>query len=46
MQGMGTPAFEDLGHGITAIDTGYVRAFFDASHLVVEGGRAAFVLDL
>ena len=40
---MGTPAFEDLGHGITAIDTGYVRPFFDASHLVVEGGRAAFV---
>jgi glyoxylase-like metal-dependent hydrolase (beta-lactamase superfamily II) len=37
------PAFEDLGHGITAIDTGYVRPFFDASHLVVENGRAAFV---
>jgi glyoxylase-like metal-dependent hydrolase (beta-lactamase superfamily II) len=40
---MGTPAFEELGHGITAIDTGYVRPFFDASHLVVEDGRAAFV---
>jgi len=37
------PAFEDLGHGITAIDTGYVRPFFDASHLLVENGRAAFV---
>ncbi len=37
------PAFEDLGHGITAIDTGYVRPSFDASHLVVENGRAAFV---
>ncbi len=36
-------AFEDLGHGITAIDTGYVRPRFDASHLVVENGRAAFV---
>jgi len=37
------PPFEDLGHGITAIDTGYVRPRFDASHLVVESGRAAFV---
>jgi glyoxylase-like metal-dependent hydrolase (beta-lactamase superfamily II) len=36
-------AFEDLGHGITAIDTGYVRPRFDASHLLVENGRAAFV---
>jgi glyoxylase-like metal-dependent hydrolase (beta-lactamase superfamily II) len=37
------PALEELGHGITAIDTGHVRPFFDASHLVVENGRAAFV---
>lgn len=37
------PPFEDLGHGITAIDTGYVRPRFDASHLLVENGRAAFV---
>jgi len=36
-------ALESLGHGIHAIDTGLVRPFFDASHLVVEGGRAAFV---
>jgi glyoxylase-like metal-dependent hydrolase (beta-lactamase superfamily II) len=43
MRYMGTPAFEDLGHGITAIDTAFVRPFFDASHLVVEEGRAAFV---
>jgi glyoxylase-like metal-dependent hydrolase (beta-lactamase superfamily II) len=41
--GMGAAAFEDLGHGITAIDTGFVRPLFDASHLVVGGGRAAFV---
>jgi len=34
---------EDLGSGIHAIDTGFVRPFFDASHLVVEGRRAAFV---
>ncbi len=38
---MGT--VEDLGHGLHAIDTGFVRPFFDASHLVVERGRAAFV---
>jgi glyoxylase-like metal-dependent hydrolase (beta-lactamase superfamily II) len=38
-----TPVSEDLGHGITAIDTGFTRPFFDASHLLVENGRAAFV---
>ncbi|MFI5008516.1 MAG: MBL fold metallo-hydrolase, partial [Solirubrobacterales bacterium] len=37
------PAIEALGHGIHAIDTGFVRPDFDASHLVVERGRAAFV---
>lgn len=31
------------GHGITAIDTGFQRPRFDASHLIVEGGHAAFV---
>src|SRR5512134_1452227 len=36
-------SLEDLGHGITAIDTGFQRPFFDASHLIVERGRAAFV---
>jgi glyoxylase-like metal-dependent hydrolase (beta-lactamase superfamily II) len=36
-------SLEDLGHGITAIDTGFHRPFFDASHLLVERGRAAFV---
>ena len=30
-------------HGISAIDTHYVRPMLDASHLVVRGGRAAFV---
>jgi len=33
----------DCGHGIHAIDTGFVRPLFDASHLIVEAGRAAFV---
>jgi glyoxylase-like metal-dependent hydrolase (beta-lactamase superfamily II) len=37
------PAGDDLGRGITAIDTGFVRPLFDASHLLVERGRAAFV---
>ncbi len=30
-------------HGITAVDTDYVRPRLDASHLLVENGRAAFV---
>jgi len=33
----------DLGHGIWAVDTGFIRPLFDASHLIVENGRAAFV---
>lgn len=32
-----------LGHGITAVDTDYVRPFMDASHLIEHGGRVAFV---
>ncbi len=33
----------DIGNGITAIDTEYLRPLQDASHLIVEHGRAAFV---
>jgi len=33
----------DFDHGISAIDTGFFRPRFDASHLIVEDGRAAFV---
>jgi glyoxylase-like metal-dependent hydrolase (beta-lactamase superfamily II) len=33
----------DYDHGISAIDTGFFRPQFDASHLIVENGRAAFV---
>lgn len=33
----------DFAHGITAIDTEYVRPLHDASHLIADGGRAAFV---
>jgi glyoxylase-like metal-dependent hydrolase (beta-lactamase superfamily II) len=36
-------ADQDLGFGITAVDTGFQRPFFDASHLLIENGRAAFV---
>lgn len=32
-----------LEHGIVAVDTDYVRPLFDASHLIIENGRAAFV---
>jgi glyoxylase-like metal-dependent hydrolase (beta-lactamase superfamily II) len=30
-------------HGIHAVDAEYVQPLFDAVHLVVENGRAAFV---
>jgi glyoxylase-like metal-dependent hydrolase (beta-lactamase superfamily II) len=33
----------NVGHGIVAIDTEYMRPRLDASHLIVSGGRAAFV---
>ena len=33
----------ELNHGITAIDTDYVRPLLDASHLIVQDGRGAFV---
>lgn len=32
-----------LEHGIVAIDTEYARPLQDASHLIIENGRAAFV---
>jgi glyoxylase-like metal-dependent hydrolase (beta-lactamase superfamily II) len=35
--------FQRLGHGITVIDTGFYRPRFDASYLIVENGRGAFV---
>ncbi len=36
-------ADQDLGYGITAVDTGFRRPAFDASYLLSENGRAAFV---
>lgn len=33
----------ELNDGILAIDTEYARPLQDASHLIIEGGRAAFV---
>jgi glyoxylase-like metal-dependent hydrolase (beta-lactamase superfamily II) len=35
--------YQRLDHGITVVDTGFIRARFDASFLIVESGRAAFV---
>ena len=40
---MHKPSLIDFHAGITAVDTEYVRPGLDASHLVVHGGRAAFV---
>jgi glyoxylase-like metal-dependent hydrolase (beta-lactamase superfamily II) len=37
------PFVESLAHGVHVIDTGFVRPCFDASHLIVEDGRAAFI---
>ena len=33
----------DIGNGITAVDTEYMRPMQDASHLIVHDGRGAFV---
>ena len=38
-----TAATTIFNDGITAIDTEYARSLQDASHLIVEGGRAAFI---
>ncbi len=40
---MQVPHIRSFPHGIHAIDTRYVRADLDASHLIVRNGRAAFV---
>ena len=37
------PFVQKLDHGIHLIDTGFQRPMFDASYLIVENGRAAFV---
>jgi glyoxylase-like metal-dependent hydrolase (beta-lactamase superfamily II) len=39
----GTAQITALDDGIFAVDTEYIRPLQDASHLVVEGARAAFV---
>ena len=40
---MPLPYLQALPHGIFVIDTGFYRPLFDASFLIVENGRAAFV---
>lgn len=37
------PRTTGLEEGITAIDTDHIRPLFDASHLIIENDRAAFV---
>ncbi|UCE90265.1 MAG: MBL fold metallo-hydrolase [Pseudomonadota bacterium] len=37
------PTIIDFDHGISAIDTEYVRPMLAASHLLVDGGEAAFI---
>ena len=38
-----TARYKDMGDGVTAIDTDLLRPMFDASHLLAENGRAAFI---
>jgi glyoxylase-like metal-dependent hydrolase (beta-lactamase superfamily II) len=38
-----TARISNLEHGISAIDTDYMRPLFDASHLIIDNDRAAFV---
>ena len=38
-----TPRTSEFGDGITAIDTDLLRPMFDASHLIIDGARAAFI---
>ena len=38
-----TSLYQRLDHGISVVDTDFVRPRFDASFLIVENGRAAFV---
>ncbi len=40
---MGETWWQDLGEGITCIDTGYVRPRLAACYLVQAGGQAAFI---
>jgi glyoxylase-like metal-dependent hydrolase (beta-lactamase superfamily II) len=35
--------FERVGDGVTAVDTEFIRPRMDASHLIIDAGRAAFV---
>ena len=37
------PQVIDYEHGISAIDSGYIRPMLDAIHLMVERGRAAII---
>ena len=43
MSGRSDPGFRRVGEGVFAIDTEFVRPQLDASHLIVDDGRGAFV---
>lgn len=38
-----TPIYEQVSEGVIAVDTEFIRPHMDASHLIVDEGRAAFV---
>jgi glyoxylase-like metal-dependent hydrolase (beta-lactamase superfamily II) len=38
-----TSLYQRLEHGISVVDTGFFRPRFDASYLLIENGRAAFI---
>lgn len=38
-----TPVYEQVSEGVIAVDTEFIRPRMDASHLIVDEGRAAFV---
>ncbi|MBM0107265.1 MBL fold metallo-hydrolase [Steroidobacter sp. S1-65] len=43
MSATSTEFCQHLEHGITVIDTGFVRPRFDAAYLIVENGHAAYI---
>lgn len=43
MSATSTEFYQRLDHGITVIDTGFVRPRFDAAYLIVENDHAAYI---
>ncbi|MGI9303292.1 MAG: MBL fold metallo-hydrolase, partial [Gammaproteobacteria bacterium] len=40
---MSAPVYHELGHGITCVDTAYIRPALAACYLLVENAQAAFI---